>query len=184
MNEPAKVFRFPVKTKETMVLDLPPQATEPIPDRTLPDLLHVGRNVMKGAHEIVSFVDNNRERAKELGIETIAIELAILLETGRLERVLEELEQAAAEGRAAQVSDEGMRRLRKAEKLISEANTLRKPVIGGLSGRRLGQAIPPPASTSTATSNSTSIWIPLAILGAVVVVVGIATSFSGDSKKR
>lgn len=173
--EPARVLNFPVHHRETIVFDLPTPALEGIPDQSLLDLLHVARNVTKGAQEVVSFVDQNRDRARDLGIETIAIELTILLETGRLERVLEELERAAAEGRPAQLSDDGMRRLRKAEKLISEANALRKPTARTLTPRVMGQ--------SASNQTSTSIWIPLAILGAVVVIVGIVTSLSSDAPR-
>lgn len=81
------------------------------------------KSVVDRAKELVEFVDSNRAEAKQAGIESIAIELSGMLEGGRLGQVLDALQLAAARNRGECITEEGLARLRRAEKLLAEANS-------------------------------------------------------------
>lgn len=99
-------------------------------------LLSMAHVVYERAVEIIEWLDGDRERFEEAGVEGMAIELSSILEGNRLEGVLDELRNAARAKRPAEVSDDGLRTLRRAEKLVAE---IRKALgIGMVSERRLG----------------------------------------------
>jgi hypothetical protein len=111
---------------------------------------------MEGTRELLTFVDDNREAARLAGVETIAIELAAMMEGERLTRVHSTLEKATLSGKDAEVTMDGIDRLKRAEKLLAEAVlAIKKPVAPPVS---LG-------STSTTLSQATQDTNPTMLLG-------------------
>lgn len=82
-------------------------------------LLGVARKTWASTEVLVDLVDSDREAARDAGVETIAIELSS--EKERLGDVLDALEEAARQGKSADISNEGLAVLRRAEKLGAEA---------------------------------------------------------------
>lgn len=84
-------------------------------------LLDTAKHVISGGRTLIEFVDLNRDAAREHGVETIAVELAGLIDSGRLDGVKDTLEDSLLKKRSAKVSMEGLTYLRRAERLLSEA---------------------------------------------------------------
>lgn len=101
-------------------------------------LLGTARNVISGGRTLIEFVDLNRDLAREYGIETMAVELSGLIDSGKLDGVKDTLEESLLKKRQARVSMEGLMYLRRAERLLSEASRS----LGGIStpGLSLGSS--------------------------------------------
>jgi len=84
-------------------------------------LLAITKHVFERALHLMGFVDTSRDLAKEAGVETITLELASILDAGRLDRVRDALERAVVADTPAQISLEGLQLLRRSERLIAEA---------------------------------------------------------------
>jgi hypothetical protein len=117
---------------------------EPISNGRTAELLSISKKVMSGAQELLAFVDDNRDAARLAGVETIAIELASMMEGERLTRVHSTLEKATLSGNDAEVTMDGIDRLKRAEKLLAEAGSAIKkttpsPVSLGARARELAQ---------------------------------------------
>lgn len=136
------------------------------------DLLGVCQAVIENARELLAFVDGNRAVAKQAGIETIAIELSGILEGGGLDRIQASLEHSALKDRSAQITLEGLARLRRAESLLAEANSN----ISKYSGRWKGKVLEHDALSGDDVerapgSSDLSLWIPFVALTAVAIIV-------------
>lgn len=133
-------------------------------------LLVVCQAVIDQAKELLAFVDGNRGLAKQAGIETIAIELSGILEGGGLDRILASLEHSALKDRAAEITLDGLSRLRRAETLLAEANNN----ISRFTGRWKGRVIDRDELSGderAETSSDMSLWIPFIALTAVAIIV-------------
>lgn len=84
-------------------------------------LLDTARHVLSGGRALIEFIDLNRDVARDVGIETIAVELSSMVDSGRLEAVKDTLEESLISENPSKVSMEGMTYLRRAERLLSEA---------------------------------------------------------------
>lgn len=123
-------------------------------------LLGVCTSVLDGASELVSFVDKNRAEARKLGIETIAIELSGIVEGGRLQDIRDSLDEAVKTSGPAEISTDGLAKLRRAESLLADAvGEMDKGL--GLGAGRLEQS----------SSGVGYFWIPFAIVG--VAAIGV-----------
>lgn len=87
------------------------------------NLLGVAQKVISGCKALLEFIHANRDLSRQAGIETIAIELQASLENEGFERVLDTLEESAAEGKPVHLSIEGLGRLRRMETLLAEASS-------------------------------------------------------------
>lgn len=136
----------------------PPAAADTLNGGASRDLLGVCRSVIEGSTELIKFVDQNRESARNVGVETIAIELAGIIEGGSLSRVRDTLEEALVKNWPAQVTHEGLGKLRRAESLLADATRELDKELGVK--RSLGDV-----------GDGVS-WVPFVILGAAAAVAG------------
>lgn len=141
------------------------------PDGTV-RLLGVARKTWASTEVLIGLVDSDREAARDAGVETIAIELSS--ERERLGDVLDALEDAARHGKSADISNEGLGCLRRAEKLGAEAmSSLQRFAprsVAGLSGLA-GPSVPALPGAG------------IMVAGLVAVaVVGIAWAIFGGSE--
>lgn len=116
-------------------------------------LLGVARHAMNAGYALIEFVDFNREVARQTGIETIAIELSGLVDSGKLESVADTLHDSTMRGNGARLSEEGLGNLRRAERLLADAAAnLRKygdvRTVTAMSGNLLGASTLPAAAPS------------------------------------
>lgn len=141
-------------------------------------LLGVVRDVMARARVLVEYLDGHRAEARKNGVETIVIELSAIMEGGRLQDIEAALEEASRGSGKPEVTLEGFGKLRRAERLIMEAeegmarfrgpmSMISGPSMGcsscGIGGRSLGsffEGIP------------TSVLI-LSIIGAGALAAGV-----------
>lgn len=94
-------------------------------------LLGVTKEILYGAHMLLEYVDHNREEAQAAGVETIGIELSAILEGGKIEDIKDALEEAARTGERPQISLDGFAKLRRAERLVSDAEISLGRFTGG-----------------------------------------------------
>lgn len=124
-----QVWQFPYGEHEAKLIDdglrcPPPEipCLETFDARQTREMYGLTSSIVTRAKELVEFVDSNRELAKRVGIETIGIELSGMLEGDRLRQVLDALQLAASRNQAECLTEEGLATLRRAEKLLAEAN--------------------------------------------------------------
>lgn len=103
-------------------LRLPP-AFESLNASSTAELLSLAKSVSKNAEALLTFVDSSRDLARKAAVETIAIEMSVILAGDRLDMVIDALERATINSRPAQISLEGLRTLRRAEALMAEASS-------------------------------------------------------------
>jgi|SRR3990170_3425399 len=142
--------------------------------------------VMDGSRTLVDFVDYNRITARDLGIETIAVELSSLGDSGRLEGIKDALEESLRTQKQPQLTVDGLTVLRRAEKLLADAArelahyTNYAPVGSqNLISPSMGQA-------SGSNAGLQSLIIGGAILGGFIILAVVLSSqpgFRGSSKK-
>lgn len=86
------------------------------------NLLGTTKNIIQKSRTLVDYVDRNRREARLAGVETIGIQLSLILDSGRLDGVKRALEEAIEMGTVSNISLEGFARLRRAEHLVAEAD--------------------------------------------------------------
>jgi hypothetical protein len=135
----------------------PAPALDTMNDKSGKDLLGVCRSVIEGSTELIKFVDQNRDAARNAGVETIAIELSGLLEGGAIARVRDTLEEATVKNWPAQVTHEGLAKVRRAEALLADATREMDKELG-VKRNSLGQA------------DEGITWWPFVLVGAAAAV--------------
>lgn len=86
------------------------------------NLLGTTKNIIQKSRTLVDYVDRNRREARRAGVETIGIQLSLILESGRLDGVRTALEEGIRTGTISNISLDGFSRLRRAEHLVAEAD--------------------------------------------------------------
>ena len=130
-------------------------------------LLGVCGKVLDGTNELIEFVDKNRKMARQIGIETIAIELSGLVDGARLGDVRNVLAQGVKSAQAIALSPDIVTRLGRAEMLLSEASSeiakegVKPEPSVQKTGSQMGQ-----------DSGVGYFWVPFVALG--VAAIGIA----------
>lgn len=133
-------------------------------------LLGVAQNLHQGIAVLIDLVDSHREAARDAGVETVAIELGS--ERKNIERILDALEESERRESETKLSLEGLDLLRRAEKLLVEAQSnisrftkhVPNPVV-------LGQVKASPSSDAL-------LWGSLFLFGAVAVTVAVVAVIS------
>lgn len=128
-------------------------------------LLSLSKYVMQGGRALVEFVDYNRTAARQAGVETIAVELSGIIDSGKIQSVYDSLHEAAFNGRDSKLSREGLTYLRRSERLLAEAtsNLVRFSgvVPGGLGRSNYSLGAPEPAVFPTG----------LIIIGTIIAII-------------
>lgn len=192
MAEGGAVHKFPLAENHRDGLG-PPPAQAPVVvslgNVESSELLKISRDVLRRGRSLVDFLDSHRDVARQAGVETLAVEISGVLEGGRLQAVVDTLEESSRREATAQVSMEGFDAMRRVETLLAEAvrNIDRfSPAIDTLGASGLGNQmivspqqgsptiIQMPAAPLAAASaqDSAAFW---AIFGlfAFVVTVGV-----------
>jgi hypothetical protein len=135
-------------------------------------LLELVQEELDKSEQLFELVDNRRADAKVAGIESIAIEICALIEGGRLQAVADTLSESIGENVDAHVTTTGMDRVRRVEKLLSEANMgLTRIKTSGVAPSQLAAAM----RASTPMDPAVYTWVPLVFFGLVVVgVIAVA----------
>lgn len=149
-------------------------------------LLGVSRDVMARARVLVEYLDGHRSEARKNGVETVVIELSAIMEGGRLQDIEAALEEASRGSGKPEVTLEGFGKLRRAERLVMEAEEnmarFRGP-LAMISGPSMG-------CSSCGTGRSlgsiigeipTSILI-LSIIGAGAIAAGVFILMTREKK--
>jgi hypothetical protein len=151
-------------------------------------LLGVVRDVMARVRVLVEYLDGHRQEARKNGAETIVIELSAIMEGGRLQDIEAALEEASRGSGRPEVTLEGFGKLRRAERLVMEAeegmarfrgpmSLVSSPAMGcsscGMSGRSLG---------SFFDGIPTSVLI-LSIIGAGALAAGVFLYLTKESRR-
>jgi len=85
-------------------------------------LFKVAQQIQARSEEIIDFIHTNRPLAVQAGIETIGIEMSGILNSGKMERIFDALDDAAEGRQPLQLTQEGLAALRRLEKLLAEAS--------------------------------------------------------------
>lgn len=140
-------------------------------------LLGVAQNVHQGIAVLIDLVDSHRDAAREAGVETVAIELGS--ERKSIERILDALEESERRESDTKLSLEGLDLLRRAEKLLAEAQS---------NISRFTKHVPNPVALGQAKASPSSdalLWGSLFLFGAVAVTVAVvAVVSSGKTDVR
>jgi hypothetical protein len=131
-------------------------------------LLGVCSKVIEGTTDLVDFVDKNRKMARTMGIETIAIELAGIVDGGRLGDIRNVLAQSVRVGQQVAVSPDIMHRLDRAQSLLRDAST----EIGKETGIKAGDVALGAEAVLGQDGGIGYFWVPFVALG--VAAIGIA----------
>lgn len=83
-------------------------------------LLGTAQRVAGALNRLLPYIDSHREEAARIGVETIGIELSS--ERAELSNVQDALEEAVQKNDSVQLSQSGLELLRRAEKLVAEAD--------------------------------------------------------------
>lgn len=128
-------------------------------------LLSLSRYVIQGSRALVDFVDYNRPMARQAGVETIAVELSGIVDSGRIQNVYDTLQESALKGKESQLSREGLTYLRRSERLLAEATSNLVKFSGVLPTRKANGAF------ELKGIESSSFPTALVIIGAVLALV-------------
>lgn len=131
-------------------------------------LLGVCSKVIEGTTDLVDFVDKNRKMARTMGIETIAIQLAGIVDGGRLGDIRNVLAQSVRLGQPVAVSPDVMHRLDRAQSLLKDASA----EIGKEIGTKSLGAVGDGDSNLGQDGGVGYFWVPFVALG--VAAIGIA----------
>lgn len=95
-------------------------------------LLGIVRQVMGRAQVLIEDLDGNRRQARMAGVETVIVELSAILEGGRLQDIESALEEASRGSGRPEISMDGFSKLRRAERLVQEADENMAHFRGGM----------------------------------------------------
>lgn len=143
----------------------PPTAFETIDRENTLALLKVVQGILEKSRELIEFVDADRDAARKAGVETISIELSVMMFSDRLDRVLDALENSAAKGKPSQISMEGLANIRRMERLLAEANS---QIVKNTGQASLPEVKPVMLAQAARreSSDNTWFWMPILIVGA------------------
>lgn len=133
------------------------------------ELHTIALSVKRKGEEIISLIDEDRDAARRVGIEVLGVQIRSILEGEKLTRVIDALEDAIYRKVPCSLTREGVDKVHRLERLVSDADSI---VVQRMSGRRgdLGKSLK--AVYSERSSIDNSIWIPLVIVG-IAGIVGV-----------
>ncbi len=132
------------------------------------ELHQIAISVKRRGEEIVSLIDEDRDAARKAGIEVLGLQIRAILEGEKFSRVMDALEDATFRRVAVQLTREGIDKVHRLERLVSDADTI---VIQRMSGRKkeLGRSI---GDLPQRTQLDSGFWVPLVIVG-IAGVLGV-----------
>jgi len=145
-----------------------PSSLVPLGPGVCQDLMWTLRSVIERGTVLFDWLDSERDRARDLGIESIIVELLALVEGVRLRHIYDALEEAVESKSGCEITEEGLAALHRAERLIADAErrmpasvkrTEKSMVLSG-SSRTLSQ---------DSASNNTLVILALVFMGTIGV---------------
>jgi len=211
MAEGGAVLKFPAGKPGKSDIPLTKtkaQALPPIPplerydyDKTV-ELYQIGSSVKRKAQELVTFINQNRQIARQAGIELLGVQLTSILEGDRFQPVVDALEDAVHRQIPVSLTHEGLGKIHEVERLIADADNV---IVHFMNGKKvepsLGQAVSPQAPAPVVTytpstpypvpypmyppqaSNDASAWIPVVIIG-IAGIIGVIAIIAITQKKK
>lgn len=160
------VLRFPAQKKELIEKEAAP-VIEKLDLQNARTLHETVKHVLEGAQVMIEYVDSNRQSARKMGVESIAVELSSMVDSGKLGSVKDALHEALAGSKPAYITREGFSYLQRAEKLLSEGIK-----AFAANGRAMFSGSPSmgggmPESTQAFVAHS---YTPLVIFGVVGII--------------
>lgn len=140
-------------------------------------LYQIASAVKKKAEDLGTFVDQNRQIARQAGIEMLAVQIGSILEGNKFQRVVDALEDSVYRRIPITLTRDGADKVHRMERLIAEADST---IVQHMTGRRgepaMGQIAAPqqiPYQTySERASSDVSTWLPIVIIG-IAGIVGV-----------
>lgn len=155
----------------------PPAEMEHFKSDEVQRLSAVADEVYRQGIALVGWVDEDRPRARAVGVETVAIELGALVESDGFMRMKDALAAARRDREECQLSSSGLDRLRRGERLWHEAQSqLRRKGLPEASFRS------PALGAGTSASSETSPLTALIILGGIAIGAVLLVSLFGGGR--
>lgn len=180
------LHRFPAKLSQgsPQTSAEGPQQFEVLDVDRAEELLMLVRGQLAKIGDLIAFMDDQREEAQRLGIESIAIELCALFEGGRLAAVKDELVDAVKHLRRAQITSEGLNYVHRVEKLLvkAEAPLAETRKFGAQAPRNLLEGAPRLSAAPMGTD--TLVWGSVAVAGLVVGILVVCHIVASPAKPR
>lgn len=120
----AALLKFPVNSVLRHVDPPTPPPSDVIDRGNSKLLLETARYVIDSSKTLVEFMADNRRLARQMGIDTVIVELSGILASGKLDRVQDALEETVALGAETKLTIEGLSYLKRAEKLVAERKSV------------------------------------------------------------
>lgn len=169
----AAVHSFPAPARKKTALAPVQPSLQTIDAKTTESFLATARVTLAKAEQVFAMLGADREALRRAGVDSQALELVAILEGGRLGAVEDALEEAVLRGTSASISEKGLNRLHRAQRLVAGIEAALGSRIAPRPPARLAQAallnpveVRPPSSSA---------WVLPALfgvfaLGALVVV--------------
>lgn len=192
MADPAGVLKFPGGKPEKAVPFTSRSGSLPTLDTYEYDetvnLYQIATSVKKKAEDLIQFVDQNRAVARQAGVELLTVQLTSILEGEKFQRVVDALEDAVYRRVPIALTQEGIDKVHRMERLIADADSF---IVQFMNGRKIeptmGQTNLPsyPAYQlhSPAPTNDAGTWMPLIIIG-VAGIVGVIAIIALTNRPR
>ncbi len=183
----ATIFKFPSpeNAKPMQPKTLPPLRQAPVLETFTTESgieLHTStKKTCDGAVALVDFVHKNRELARQVGVETLAIEITAIMSGEKFRQVLDALDESVFNAQPLYLTTEGMAVLRTVETLLAEASmNIRRH------GEMPGLGVVKKVKKQMAASDPFPIWIPLMVFGVLSIagIVLISTSVRSSTPSR
>lgn len=129
--------------------------------------------VVEGGKALVEFVDYNRDEARRAGVESLAVELSGILAARRLDDIQDALSEVSLSGNTS-ISKEGLSYLRRAEKLLAEANSTLLKITG---------STPIPGGYKMGANISVEFPTTGIIVAGVIIAIGVVAAVILSKKK-
>jgi hypothetical protein len=132
----AALLRFPVNSVLRHVDPPTPPPSDVIDRGNSRLLLETARYVTESSKTLIEFMADNRRLARQMGIDTVIVELSGILASGKLDRIQDALEETVSLGAETKLTLEGLSYLKRAEKLVAETSLAMARITGDSSSAR------------------------------------------------
>jgi len=132
----AALLRFPVNSVLRHVDPPTPPPSDVIDRGNSRLLLETARYVTESSKTLIEFMADNRRLARQMGIDTVIVELSGILASGKLDRIQDALEETVSLGTETKLTLEGLSYLKRAEKLVAETSLAMARITGDSSSAR------------------------------------------------
>lgn len=123
------LLKFP-STSPLRRVDQEPLPSDPVGKNNVDLYLETTKYVLDSSRVLVDMLYEHRRSLRQVGVESVIVELSGIIASRRLEDIKETLEEASAKKKEAHLTIEGLSYLKRAERLVADASL----GIGRLSG--------------------------------------------------